>query len=214
MPLTREHVVETAVDLLDRVGIEGLTLRRLADELGVTAPTLYWHIDDKRHLLDLMVEEIYGRAEVRTRPMPGEPWWQWLAANARAQREILISIRDAALVVAGNRPTERSWPFIEQTLASFVDAGIDPASALKALRSLNDYVIGSAVEYQSMAARVGSPKRDAEAAETFRRSADYPLLLAALGDREQSLDTIFEAGLAWFVNGLRADVLDRIDTLR
>ena len=52
--LTQEQVVKRAVDLMAEAGLEALTLRRLATELGVSAPTLYWHVRNKRELLDLM----------------------------------------------------------------------------------------------------------------------------------------------------------------
>ena len=206
MPLTQEQIVITAVALLDELGLEQLTLRRLADELGVSAPTLYWHVDDKRHLLDLMVEEIYGRTKLTPSPVPGEPWWQWLMSNAHSMRRALISTRDAALVVAGNRPTERSFPYIEQMLHSLMLAGLAPHVALKALRSLNDYVIGSAIEYQAIMARPISSQSEATTASALRESDSFPVLRAALGDPEQSLESIFEAGLRWFIDGLRNDV--------
>lgn len=208
MALTTEDVVVAAVDLLDRRGLEGLTLRNLADDLGVSAPTLYWHIDDKRHLLDLMVGEIYGRADVAPTPAPGQRWWNWLASNARAQRDILISIRDAALVVAGNRPTEGALPFIETMIQSLVATGMPAHTALKALRSLNDYVVGSAIEYQAMVSRTTNPRRDTAIAHEIRSGDSYPLLRAALGSPDESLETIFEAGLEWFIAGLRANVAE------
>jgi len=206
MSLSQSEIVLAAVSLLDRHGLESLTLRRLAKELGVSAPTIYWHVDDKRHLFDLMVEEIYGRAELSPEPVEGEPWWRWLASNARAQRSVLISIRDAALVVAGNRPTERSFPYIEKMLQSLVLAGLAAPTALKALRSLNDYVVGSAIEHQAMMSRSVTTNRDAVTASDMRASDSYPLLRAALGGPEESLETIFEAGLQWFVAGLRSEV--------
>jgi TetR/AcrR family tetracycline transcriptional repressor len=209
MTLSQLEVVAAAVRLLDRAGLEGLTLRKLAAELGVSAPTLYWHVDDKRHLLDLMVEEIYQRAEVRPAPERGEPWWRWLAANARAQRQALLSIRDAALVVAGNRPTRRSLPYIERTLQSLVAAGLDAPTGLRLLRSLNDYVVGSAIEQQSMMARLARPERDAETAQAMTASAEFPVLHAALTSTDENLDEIFEAGLRWFIDGVRTDVAAR-----
>ena len=54
MAVTRDDVIHTAIQLLEEVGLDGLTLRRLATELGISAPTLYWHFRDKRELLDAM----------------------------------------------------------------------------------------------------------------------------------------------------------------
>jgi TetR/AcrR family tetracycline transcriptional repressor len=72
--------VELEVLLGRRVGAE----RRLATELGVSAPTLYWHVRNKRQLLDLMAEALVARAGRSTSPAPGQPWWDWLAEQARS----------------------------------------------------------------------------------------------------------------------------------
>jgi len=57
-PLDPALVVLVALKLLDEVGLDGLTLRRLAAELGVQAPALYWHFANKRELLDHMAQAI------------------------------------------------------------------------------------------------------------------------------------------------------------
>ena len=78
-PLTRERVLRTAVDLADQRGIDALTIRRLGEQLGVEAMSLYYHVANKEDLLDgvvdLVVGEIDGAAEAVARPgMPrGRP---------------------------------------------------------------------------------------------------------------------------------------------
>ena len=54
--LQREAVIRTALELLNDVGMEGLTTRRLAERLGVQQPALYWHFKNKRALLDALAE--------------------------------------------------------------------------------------------------------------------------------------------------------------
>ena len=92
MALTQEQVVRGAVDLLAKAGLEALTLRALATELGVSAPTLYWHVRDKRQLLDLMAEALVAQEDRSTAPAHGQPWWDWLAERARVQYLSLIHI--------------------------------------------------------------------------------------------------------------------------
>jgi TetR/AcrR family tetracycline transcriptional repressor len=159
--LTQEQVVRGAVDLLAKAGLEALTLRRLATELGVSAPTLYWHVRNKRQLLDLMAEALVARTGRTTSPAPGEPWWSWLAERARRQFQALISHRDAALVVAGNRPTEATLPDVEQLLGSLVAVGFPPSEALRIVLTIGNYVIGCAVEHQAEAAPARPPARPA-----------------------------------------------------
>src|SRR3954451_120862 len=157
MPLTQEEIVDEAVKLIDETGLTGLTLRTLAARLGVRAPTLYWHVKDKRHLLDLVAEHVVTRYRPpgAQLPEPGEPVWVWLAARARDQRAALLAHRDSALVVAGNRPTAEALPSIERTLGALVDAGCAPGEALRVLLALGSFVIGDALETQSSRERPG-----------------------------------------------------------
>ena len=117
MPVTRGQIVAAALDLLDEAGLDGLTLRQLAGRLGIRAPTLYWHVRDKRELLDLLAAAILDEALAAWRePQPGQPWWEWLGARARVMRAALLAHRDSARIVAGNRPPESSLPGIERQL--------------------------------------------------------------------------------------------------
>ena len=205
MALTQEQVVHGAVDLMARAGLEALTLRRLATELGVSAPTLYWHVRNKRQLLDLMAEALVSRAGRSTSPAHGQPWWDWLAEQARLQWRALTSTRDAALVIAGNRPTDTALPGIEQILASLVTVGFPPAEALRTILSIGNYVIGCAVEHQAEAARGSDPERDAR---LFEQARDLPILRAAIAALDRpgpaAGDAGFEHGLALLIAGVRA----------
>jgi TetR/AcrR family tetracycline transcriptional repressor len=203
--LTQEQVVERAVELMAEAGLEALTLRRLATELGVSAPSLYWHVRNKRQLLDLMAEALVSRVGRSTTPAPGQPWWEWLAERARLQWRALTSQRDAALVVAGNRPTDTALPGIEQVMASLVTVGFPPAEALRMILSISNYVIGCAVERQAEAARDQDPERDVR---LLQQAGDLPYLRAALaglhGPGPSADDAGFEYGLALLIGGARA----------
>jgi TetR/AcrR family transcriptional regulator, tetracycline repressor protein len=203
--LTQEQVVRGAVDLLAKAGLEALTLRALATELGVSAPTLYWHVRDKRQLLDLMAEALVRRAGRSTSPAHGQPWWDWLAEQARVQWRVLTSHRDAALVVAGNRPTETALPEVEDTVASLVTVGFPPAEALRTLLAIGNYVIGCAVEFQAEAAREPDPERDARLLRQLREAEDLPNLQAAMpGMASSDPGASFEHGLGLLIAGIRA----------
>ena len=203
MAITRDEVVRTALRLLDDVGLDGLTLRRLGSELGVSAATLYWHVRDKRALLDLVADAIVAEHRPPVRPAPGQPWWEWLTASVLAQYRALISHRDAALVVAGNRPTEDALPEIEQVLSSLVDVGFPPAEALTSLLVLGYFVMGSALEHQADAAR--GTDADIGTADPPHGDTDLPNLTAA--GRAEPIpdpDATFRHGLNLIMAGLRA----------
>src|ERR1700689_3685 len=154
MAVSRDDIVAAGLALLDETGLEGLTLRRLAERLGIRAPTLYWHVRDKRELLDLMASMIMDEALADWRePHPGQPWWDWLAGRARALRAGLLAHRDGALMLAGNRPAQPALPGIERQLAALAEAGFSPPEALLTLLALNAYVIGEALDTQGESGR-------------------------------------------------------------
>jgi TetR/AcrR family tetracycline transcriptional repressor len=204
MALTRDHVVQAAVSLLDDVGLEGLTLRRLASELGVSAPTLYWHVKDKRALLDLVAEAIVTENGPAAHPAHGQPWWEWLGESARAQYRALVNHRDAGLVVAGNRPTEASLPVIEQVLGSLVEVGFPPDEAFDSILAVGHFVIGSAVEYQAEAAREAGAECEGELPTRIRHAEHLPHLVAAARSRcGPDPEATFRHGLNLLIAGLR-----------
>jgi TetR/AcrR family tetracycline transcriptional repressor len=211
--LTQEQVVREAVDLMARAGLEAVTLRRLATELGVSAPTLYWHVRNKRQLLDLMAEALVARAGRSTTPAYGQPWWDWLAEQARLQWRVLTSHRDAPLVIAGNRPTETALPTVEQVLGSLVVVGFPPAEALRTVLAVSNYVIGCAVEYQAEAAREPDPERDVRLLAQVRGNEDLPNLQAALAaGAGPDARASFEHGLGLLIAGIRARHAELVGT--
>ncbi|HEY6499718.1 MAG TPA: TetR/AcrR family transcriptional regulator C-terminal domain-containing protein [Streptosporangiaceae bacterium] len=211
MPVTRERIVAVALELLDEAGLDGLALRRLAERLGIRAPTLYWHVRDKRELLDLLAGAILEEALAGWRePQPGQPWWEWLAARARIMRTALLAHRDSALVVSGNRPTESSLPGIERQLWALADAGFAPRDGLLALLTLNAYVIGDVLDQQAEEGQprpatepATEPVADGDSTAAAGPDGPYPLLRAAARELS-SPDLRFEHGLGVLIDGLRA----------
>ena len=104
MSLDRAAIADAAIALLDRDGLEGLSTRRLAAELGIRGPSLYWHFKNKRELVDQMA------ARLRLEALPPAPGSEvpfdlraWLEAGARGLRRVALSHRDGAAVLAGAR---------------------------------------------------------------------------------------------------------------
>ncbi|MGH2489493.1 MAG: TetR/AcrR family transcriptional regulator, partial [Candidatus Limnocylindria bacterium] len=95
-PLSRRRVLEAAVELADRHGIESVSMRRLGQELGVEAMSLYTHVRSKEDLLDGMVEVVIG--EVPSRRMRGD-WKGALRRTALDARDVLLRHSWAAAVI-------------------------------------------------------------------------------------------------------------------
>jgi AcrR family transcriptional regulator len=86
-PLTRRRVLEAAVDLADRHGIEAVSMRRLGQELGVEAMSLYTHVKSKDDLLDGMVDVVIGQIPIRR--VRGD-WKKSLRRTIMAARQVLL----------------------------------------------------------------------------------------------------------------------------
>jgi TetR/AcrR family tetracycline transcriptional repressor len=210
-PVTRAAVVDAALALLADGGLEAVSFRRVAKALGVAGPTLYWHVENKRQLMDLMAEELVRRAgRTSAGPEPGQPWWEWLRADAQRMFAALIETRDAPRVLAGNRPSPESFGDIERALGVLVDAGLTPGEAQQTLFAVGAYVIGSATEWQAEADRQSNqplpdPADDELNALRAQALRDQPLLLAAVTELLHRPHTAaFEFGLDLLVQGLRA----------
>jgi TetR/AcrR family transcriptional regulator, tetracycline repressor protein len=209
-PVTRAAVVSAALALLAEGGLEAVSFRRIAGQLGVSAPTLYWHVESKRQLMDLMAEELVRRNESSyAGPRPGQPWWEWLREDARQLFAALVATRDAPRVVAGNRPSPEAFAGIERVLGVLVQAGMTPGEAQQTLFAIGAYVIGSATEWQAEAERASAqplPDRADEKLNALRAEvlSGQPLLLQAIADRlERSHSSAFEFGLDLLIDGLR-----------
>jgi TetR/AcrR family tetracycline transcriptional repressor len=222
-PVSREAVVGAALALLAEGGLEAVSFRRIAKVLGVSGPTLYWHVENKRQLMDLMAEELVRRTgRAYEGPEKGQPWWEWLRADAQRMFEALIATRDAPRVLAGNRPSRESFDGIEHVLGELVAAaGMTPGQAQQTLFTIGAYVIGSATEWQAEAERASAqPLPDPADQELNARRAealaDKPVLLAAINERLAGpFSATFEYGLDLLITGLRtryvpADDPDRV----
>jgi TetR/AcrR family transcriptional regulator, tetracycline repressor protein len=199
MKLAPGQIVDTALILLNEVGIDELTTRRLAERLGVQQPALYWHFRNKQALIDAINAAMLERGHTRRMPLPDEAWDDFLKENGRSFRRALLAYRDGARVHAGTEPSAADLPGAEAQLRCLVDAGFPPSLAMHALIAIGNFVMGCVLEQQAANAR---PQDDTTLAG---RLGAYPLLASAIG-REPTgpcHDQTFETGLALIIEGLR-----------
>ena len=105
MKINREMVVRAGLKLLNEVGLEQLTLRRLAVELKVQAATLYWHFESKEALLDEMATSVLADGAPNLVGRRAGDWKQVTAGFGRGLRKTLLGYRDGARMVSGTRLT-------------------------------------------------------------------------------------------------------------
>jgi TetR/AcrR family tetracycline transcriptional repressor len=208
--LTPDSIARAALRALAEVGLDGLTMRVLAKELGVQAPTLYWHMKNKQELLDAMADLIAAEAaEGLEAPRRDETWQEWLIALAVRNRRTLLRYRDGARVVAGAYSTHPSvLRTIELILRTLQDAGFEPATAARAFPVILHYTIGFTIEEQ---ARAGAAyERNPYVGGLEVDAARFPLTATVAGDLyAEDTDANFEYGLRMILSGMSGFVAQR-----
>lgn len=102
-PLTREAIVDAALQVLDRDGMDALSMRRVAEALGTGPASLYWHVRNKGELLQLLFERL--TEELPLPPADPARWREQLRELARAMREQAHQHRDGARLSLGRVPS-------------------------------------------------------------------------------------------------------------
>jgi AcrR family transcriptional regulator len=206
-PLTRDAIVEAALTVLEREGMAGLSMRKVAEELGTGAASLYWHVRDKEQLLSLLLDRIVGEAEVPD-PDP-ERWQEQLKETMRAARRLLKKRRDAAQISLGRIPAgPHSLPVLERNLAVAAASGLPPRVIALASDMWALYVGAFAYEESLRVPPLGDEGATAQQMGEFFRSLPperFPNLVALADDLVAGdEDERFEFALELLVRGLEA----------
>ncbi|MEI5102018.1 TetR/AcrR family transcriptional regulator C-terminal domain-containing protein [Streptomyces sp. PmtG] len=203
--LDRTRVARVALDLLNETGLDGLSLRAIAQRLDVKAPALYWHFKDKQALLDEMATEMLRRM---TADLEGEPDTDWptaLAAAMRGLRRHLLRYRDGAKVYSGTHFTDLSYAApMEAQLRRLTRAGFTPGAAARAWLTAYSYTIGYVIEEQATGPGPDAGEGGYDLAARAERLKDYPLAVAAGEELFRGYEHGFETGLAAVVAGIGA----------
>jgi AcrR family transcriptional regulator len=194
---TRQHVLETALALIDTGAPESFSMRRLAEALGVTPMSLYAYVENKDELIEGAT--LIAIAAVHEEPDPTAPWQEHLRA---AMREIHIVLRQhpnlATLVIGQRARAIGLFRIRERMLETLLDAGFEETTALYALGVLSYYALGFASGQAALA--------DADPHDSLPDlpPEDFPRL-TALARRygEHASDEAFEFGLEQLLEGLQ-----------
>ena len=139
-PLSRERVLRAAVELADEGGIESLTMRRLGQELGVEAMSLYKHVSNKDAVLDGIVDLVLGDIDV---PPSGTPWREAMRARAVSAHQVLLAHPWAALQIMSRFNIGPGMTrYLDATLGRLLEGGFTVEGALDAWHTLDSHIYG------------------------------------------------------------------------
>ena len=148
MPLSKERVLRAAVALAARDGIESLTMRKLADELGVGAMSLYHYVPNKEELLDGMVDIVFSEIEL---PPTDVDWKTAMRRRAISTREVLNRHRWAVgLMESRTTPGPASLRVHDAVLGCLREAGFSIDLTIQAYSVLDAYIYGFALQEKSL----------------------------------------------------------------
>jgi AcrR family transcriptional regulator len=205
MPLNRQRALRAAIELADERGLDALSMRNLAAQLGVVPMALYRHVVNKEDLLDGMVETVYGELDVPTRV----GWRATMRQRATAMREALRRHPWAVELMETTSPGPANLHYHHAGIGCLREqAGLPIRTAIDAYNLIDSYVYGFALQEKTL------PSDITAAAETRRldlTTADpsfasrFPYLIEIaeeLGTSGYDYTAQFERGLELVLDGI------------
>jgi AcrR family transcriptional regulator len=218
--LSRSDIVTAAVTVADAEGAAAVSMRRVARELGVGTMSLYWHVESKEELHQLMLQRVQGEASA---PESSGDWRADLRSRAFAMRAALLR-HPWAIDFLGSGPP--SGPNDardgERILASLDDLGVPAAVGMWIAMTVETYVIGAALrEVQEIRCQRGAEQAQqsmtaaeiemmrAEVYRVINESGRYPHIAAIMDagldpDAPESREERFGFGLDCLLDGIAA----------
>ncbi|MGW5865221.1 TetR/AcrR family transcriptional regulator [Streptomyces sp. NPDC055239] len=191
-----------ALDLLDAVGVEDLTMRRLAERVGVQAGALYRHFATKHDLLTAMAERMLE--DVRAAGSAEEP--ETVDDLAHALRHALLARRDGARVYAGTHPVgPHTLAYGDRLVAALLRTGLSVEDSGRAFLAVVNYTVGHTLEEQASTPSGDDGIEGVQALGRAVHEGDYAhlaLVLPALTDPD--FEQHFALGLQLLMEGVRA----------
>ncbi|MEV0637532.1 TetR/AcrR family transcriptional regulator [Streptomyces sp. NPDC050619] len=203
-PMDVGRIVDTALKLIDEVGIQALTLRMLADALESGTATLYRHFDGKDELLAVVADRMLGEVRVDPEEVVGRSWREAVTATAAALYDVLCRHPRAVPLLAAQVPVgPNGLRGRERLIALFLSHGFSVGLAARAFTAIGHYVIGFAIQQHGP----GTPRPEDQAhLRDYYLSldpAEYPATTAATDELTSvPLQEEFRFGLDLLLDGL------------
>lgn len=198
-PLSLERIVAAAVELLDAQGIDGLTMRRLADHLGSGVMSLYWHVDNKEEVFDLALDSVL---EYRRPPnvVESQDWRGEVVHMLEDWRAIMLRHPWSASLLPRQALGPNVLNRLEMLSKTLSAAGVADANMNVAIWSLWNYVMGATIT------RAGFDLSDDDRAVAQQRleqlSGHHPTIERTRLLLDDDWDGVFRKGLGVLLDGL------------
>ncbi|RUU42313.1 MAG: TetR family transcriptional regulator [Mesorhizobium sp.] len=198
-PLSRERIVATAVELLDAQGVDGLTMRRLADRLGSGVMSLYWHVDNKEDVFDLALDSVL---EYRGPPqiVESQDWRGEIVHMLEDWRASMLRHPWSASLLPRRALGPNILGRLELLSKTLSRAGVADADVNVAIWSLWNYVMGATITRASF--DLSDADRAAAQQRLTRLSERYPTIERSRLLLDNDWDGAFLKGLGFLLDGL------------
>jgi AcrR family transcriptional regulator len=144
MPLSRDRVLRAAVALADKEGIESVSMRRLAEELGVVPMALYKHVANKDQLLDGLIDVVVGEIDP---PISGNNWKSAIRNRILSARQALLRHRWAAQVIESRTdPTPLLMNYMDSMIGMFLAGGFSLDLTHHVMHAMGSRLLGFSQE--------------------------------------------------------------------
>lgn len=198
--ISRRRSLETALNTIDAEGLSALSIRRLADELGVNGASLYHHFENKDAIVAGAAQ--LALAVVRAPEVGAGSWREWLKSIARRLRAALLAHPELIQVIVAKRSVGVGPKELEFSAAHLISEGVPSAPVMPLIDSLELVAIGSALHETK-----GGPSSDDQAA--LEGSGEYPVLAKALRDPGLTSEEMFDVVTCSIVDGVEEAIKER-----
>lgn len=207
-PLSRERILKAALALVDKRGIEALSMRNLAAELGVEAMSLYKHVASKDAVLDGLVEIILREMEI---PPVDTPWREAMRRRAWSVRYTILRHPWASVLIESRQtPTEARMRYADTVLSILNKAGFRTEVQYRAFGLLDSYVYGFVLQEVNWPTKEADRLKAVAGVKEFLKDGSYPNLMGVVLDAAwlklapgaKPYDAEFEFGLELILDGL------------
>ena len=198
-PLSRERIEATAVELLDAEGLDGLTMRRLADRLGSGVMSLYWHVDNKEGVFDLALDSVL---EYRGPPqiVEAQDWRGEVVHMLEDWRVSMLRHPWSASLLPRRALGPNILGRLELLSKTLAKAGVADADLNVAIWSLWNYVMGATITRASF--DLSDDDRAAAQLRLAQLSERYPTIERSRLLLDSDWDGAFRKGLGFLLDGL------------